>query len=354
MIADAGHSSLLDLRVSPWWPAPYVSTPCLAYRLRLRTPWALSEDLGLKRCEVSFAAAAGAASLWAQRVRRLRHLGLQASKEEQTPDLKVQLPYDLSEEELLSFELADQDFSLCEEEEEEWRQYDEEVSQFKKLVLECGSDPTSSSSRSSSSARLAQIRASAETEDPLGAGFVGDSCSEALLQNKPREDLHSQNKFSSSVPGPLINGQFELPGEYRQRLEESEDAGVVVTTRSGANALVWLSHVPDQPQLLPVVSDTFRTLRVKPVRGWMETMDNGVVIGAFEVSDLNGQPLSSERTAQLETALMQAGERGSHGKARLHSAPHKCVAACKPLQARNGRSFDDTIPDGDASKISAS
>lgn len=261
-------------------------------------------------------------------------MGLRASKEEQTPDLKVQLPYDLSEEELLSFELADEDFSLCEEEEEEWRQYDEEVSQFKKLVLECGSDPTSSSSRSASSARLAQTQASADPEDPPGAGFFGDSCSE--------------------VPGPLINGQFELPGEYRQRLEESEDAGVVVTTRSGANALVWLSHVPDQPQLLLVVSDTFRTHRVKPVRGWMETMDNGVVIGAFEVSDLNGQPLSSERTTQLETALMQAGERGSHGKARLHSVPHKCVAACKPLQARNGRSFDDAIPDADASTISAS
>lgn len=261
-------------------------------------------------------------------------MGLRASKEEQTPDLKVQLPYDLSEEELLSFELADEDFSLCEEEEEEWRQYDEEVSQFKKLVLECGSDPTSSSSRSASSARLAQTQASADPEDPPGAGFFGDSCSE--------------------VPGPLINGQFELPGEYRQRLEESEDAGVVVTTRSGANALVWLSHVPDQPQLLLVVSDTFRTHRVKPVRGWMETMDNGVVIGAFEVSDLNGQPLSSERTTQLETALMQAGERGSHGKARLHSVPHKCVATCKPLQARNGRSFDDAIPDADASTISAS
>eukprot|EP00434_Breviolum_minutum_P035938 symbB.v1.2.031826.t1/scaffold3738.1/size51178/3 len=91
---------------------------------------------GLAVCTETFA-------VWAQK--RIRHL--RSAKEEQCSE-KVHLPYDASEEELLSYDLADEDFSLCEEEEEEWRQYDEEVTQFKKLVLECGSDPMSSSSRS--------------------------------------------------------------------------------------------------------------------------------------------------------------------------------------------------------------
>ncbi|CAJ1449241.1 unnamed protein product [Effrenium voratum] len=68
-------------------------------------------------------------------------------KESSTSPGRLESLYDLSEEELLEYELADEDFTLCEEEEEEWRQYDEEVQQFKDLMLECCSDATSSSSK---------------------------------------------------------------------------------------------------------------------------------------------------------------------------------------------------------------
>ncbi|CAJ1449243.1 unnamed protein product, partial [Effrenium voratum] len=78
--------------------------------------------------------------------------------------------------------------------------------------------------------------------------------------------------------------------EYRERVAENEGAGVVVSSQAGGNALVLLNHLPDQPELLPVVSDTFRAQQVKIVRGWLESGTD-----AFEVSDWKGQPLSSQR-----------------------------------------------------------
>lgn len=296
------------LQQSLWWPVQKVASHhCLAHRLCF-TQHADTEDLGHTRYRTSKALfAAAAVAVWAQK--RIRHL--RAVKEEQCSE-KVHLPYDASEEELLSYDLADEDFSLCEEEEEEWRQYDEEVTQFKKLVLECGSDPMSSSSRSAfANCGLTQTH---DSPDADLRGLLDGPCHEALLPNESREALDGQSK-PLSFDTEKLNGHFELPGEYRRRLEESNGTGVVVTARSGDNALVLLSHVPDQPQLLPVVSDTFGVQGVKLLRGWMETMDNGVVIGAFEVSDLNGQPLSTERAEALERALMQAGkEHVSNGK----------------------------------------
>eukprot|EP00439_Symbiodinium_sp_Y106_P051733 s661_g6.t3 len=105
---------------------------------------------------------------------------------------------------------------------------------------------------------------------------------------------------------PLMNGARQLPEAYRERLVEHE-GGVVVSDTQGPNALVLLSHVPDQPLLLPMVSETFRLQKVKIVRGWLETTDSGAVMDAFEVCDSStGQPLSSDRATQLEQALMQA------------------------------------------------
>lgn len=258
----------------------------------------------------NFAAAAGAVALWTcRRASRVRVL----AKEKERAGM-VHLPHGLSEEEVVSYELADEDFSLCEEEDEEWRQYDEEVSQFKKLVLECGSD-LSSSSRSAFSRLGPSIRDSQDLPGPFG-----DCCSEAILPQNESGGTDGQSQPSALVFGEkLTSRHFELPREYRQRLE-NEGTAVVVTTGSGENALVLLSHVPDQPQLLPVVSETFRMQEVKLVRGWLETMDDGVVMGAFEVSDLNDQPLSSERTAQLERALMQAGRGTSRPCVTAHNS----------------------------------
>ncbi|CAE7390256.1 unnamed protein product [Symbiodinium natans] len=245
-------------------------------------------------------------------------------------ELQQRLPYDLSEEELLEFELADEDLSLCEEEEAEWREYDEEVQQFRELMLQCGADPTSSSSRLAlDDASFGALdgegspRQEGAEESELGLG-EGSLLSEAQV----RAFLQSQlaDKGGSSAPNgapqpeegpgapppwvpaavPLMNGARQLPEEYRERLVEHE-GGVVVSDTQGPNALVLISHVPDQPLLLPMVSETFRLQKVKIVRGWLETTDSGAVMDAFEVCDAaTDEPLSSERTAALEQALMQA------------------------------------------------
>eukprot|EP00931_Biecheleriopsis_adriatica_P077056 TRINITY_DN50693_c0_g1_i1.p1 TRINITY_DN50693_c0_g1~~TRINITY_DN50693_c0_g1_i1.p1 ORF type:complete len:823 (-),score=126.05 TRINITY_DN50693_c0_g1_i1:24-2150(-) len=225
----------------------------------------------------------------------------------------------LSEEELLAFELADEDLSLCEEEEEEWRQYDEEVSQFRQLMLDCGADPTSPSASSSSKF---SSDVGAGLDDLLESTSAMEAQVQALLeesrargrQQQAEESLSDAQATSSSPPAlwaPGTNGVmaagtggFQLPMEYRARLAEHE-GGVVVSGSLGPNTVVLISRVPDQPELLPVLSEVLRVQRVRITRGWLETTASGVM-DVFEVCDvMTDQPLSTENIERLEKALVQ-------------------------------------------------
>jgi len=207
------------------------------------------------------------------------------------------------------------------------------VQQFRELMLQCGADPASSSSRfvlddesvdqfgggtppsqegleeselsleeGSSLLTEAQVRAFLQSQ--FGSEGEGSSPASSTQASGPKENGAPAPWVPAAVP--LMNGARQLPEAYRERLVEHE-GGVVVSDTQGPNALVLLSHVPDQPLLLPMVSETFRLQKVKIVRGWLETTDSGAVMDAFEVCDSStGQPLSSDRATQLEQALMQA------------------------------------------------
>jgi len=279
---------------------------------------------------------------------------------------------ELSEEELLAFELAEEDLDLEEDEEEEWRQYDEEVRCIREImaVTDSGFAASSSSSapavtHSSSSSSssfgnreaLAAMRAAvaiskgvemaeeggerreAEAgddalEEQLRSllGEAGASASQAQLRLLLTEALERGRAQAESTaeeaaepaaeepaavaavapwaPGaqslvPSGARGYELPAEYRQRLSEGE-GGVVVSGSLGPNTVVLLSRVPDQPELLPVLSETFRAQRVRILRGWLETSDNAVM-DAFEVCDAKtGAALTREGACKLEGALVQA------------------------------------------------
>jgi len=148
----------------------------------------------------------------------------------------------------------------------------------------------------------AQVRAFLQSQ--FGSEGEGSSPASSTQASGPKENGAPAPWVPAAVP--LMNGARQLPEAYRERLVEHE-GGVVVSDTQGPNALVLLSHVPDQPLLLPMVSETFRLQKVKIVRGWLETTDSGAVMDAFEVCDSStGQPLSSDRATQLEQALMQA------------------------------------------------
>ncbi|CAJ1334076.1 unnamed protein product [Effrenium voratum] len=271
-----------------------------------------------RRCKVCHLTAAAGTICSARAYQRLRgrlHMQTSKDKESSTSPGRLESLYDLSEEELLEYELADEDFTLCEEEEEEWRQYDEEVQQFKDLMLECCSDATSSSSKPKINCEsdlpesgLLDLLVPSQAECLEGLVDVLSFREVSLALEKEGVALNGQSMPSSDYGAPafdarLTNGRTHsaFPEEYRERVAENEGAGVVVSSQAGGNALVLLNHLPDQPELLPVVSDTFRAQQVKIVRGWLESGTD-----AFEVSDWKGQPLSSQRTANLEQALLQA------------------------------------------------
>jgi len=81
---------------------------------------------------------------------------------------------------------------------------------------------------------------------------------------------------------------------------------VVVSNKLGPNTVVLLSRVPNQPELLPVVSEVFRVQRVRILRGWMEAKD-GDELDVFEVVDTKtNEPLIKEAVNRVERAIVQA------------------------------------------------
>lgn len=227
----------------------------------------------------------------------------------------------LSEEELLASELDDEDLLLGEEEEEEWRQYDEEVRQFEQLMTDCNAAIpddmwTSSSSLSPGADESASELFAAEPSDAkeslsklLESSPAMQEALEAIL--KPDETDFNIDASRPTLWAPGVGGVnagapgVQLPAEYRERLAEP-GGGVVVSDSLGPNTTVLLSRMADQPDLLPLVSETFRLQRVSILRGWLETTEDGR-LDAFEVCDaLTGNHLSSEGVTRLETALVVA------------------------------------------------
>lgn len=129
----------------------------------------------------------------------------------------------------------------------------------------------------------------------------------APLAVAPPTDTES-TKVQPWVPGceSISTGPgVELPEEYRRRLSEGE-GGVVVSGSLGENTVVLVSCIPEQPELLPLLSETFRAQRVRIMRGWLETNDT-LTMDVFEVCDANsGESLSEDSRARLEAAIMQA------------------------------------------------
>lgn len=245
---------------------------------------------------------------------------------------------ELSEEELLEYELAEEDLDIGEAEEEEWRRYDEEVQQFRDLVLASGAgapfgdgelgpaaegpwarasdaEPTVAALKTAAAAAEAT---GAPTPEPVpgpgdaaGGGATADEVNSvlaALLARSaaaaPKPPPAAAAAWAPGAEAPAGHG-FTLPVEYRTRLTEGE-GGIVVSQSLGPNTVVLLSRVPDQPELLPVLSETFRARRVRILRGWLEATDS-TVMDAFEVCDARtGGALSEEDARGLEEALVQA------------------------------------------------
>eukprot|EP00930_Biecheleria_cincta_P084174 TRINITY_DN73662_c0_g1_i1.p1 TRINITY_DN73662_c0_g1~~TRINITY_DN73662_c0_g1_i1.p1 ORF type:complete len:784 (-),score=120.89 TRINITY_DN73662_c0_g1_i1:33-2384(-) len=223
----------------------------------------------------------------------------------------------LSEEELLASELDDEDLLLGEEEEEEWRQYDEEVRQFQQLMTDCNAaipdaNWTSSSDVSPDAELLAadSLDARDNLDQLLQSNPGMQGTLQALLKPSEMEDVvTAASRLTPWAPGAGSANAgaagVQLPEEYRERLAEP-GGGVVVSDSLGPNTTVLLSRMADQPDLLPVVSETFRLQRVSILRGWLETTEDGR-LDAFEVCDaLTGERLSSAGVARLETALVVA------------------------------------------------
>lgn len=207
---------------------------------------------------------------------------------------------ELSEEELLAYELAEEDLEFAEAEVDEWREYDEQVRQVQELGL------LSENGKLAKTAPPLALRGQASALDAEDAGSQPElgldptSAMEAALRKAIPAAIEAAWSPSAQRSGP----SFTLPGEYRARLVEGE--GVVVSQSLGPHTVVLLSRVPDQPELLPVVSDTFRAQKVKILRGWLEA-SGAVVMDAFEVCDSRtGEPLPAEDAHRLESALVQA------------------------------------------------
>jgi len=233
---------------------------------------------------------------------------------------------DLSQEELLAFELAEADMSLDEDEDEaeEWRHYDEEVNQIQELLDTTGasldsnhaSNGTSSLSSNgslgieASSAKMAELDAASLEKLSALTVLLEESSLERGPPDRPSTAEEMLMALTAAIrePGlaaPGASRGFALPTEYRRRLAEHK-GGVVVSNTLGSMTVVLLSHVPNQPELLPVLSRTFRAQRVRILRGWLETT-GGVAMDVFEVcEDATGEALSEDRAGSLEGALEQA------------------------------------------------
>eukprot|EP00445_Apocalathium_hangoei_P072177 CAMPEP_0204164030 /NCGR_PEP_ID=MMETSP0361-20130328/36907_1 /ASSEMBLY_ACC=CAM_ASM_000343 /TAXON_ID=268821 /ORGANISM="Scrippsiella Hangoei, Strain SHTV-5" /LENGTH=816 /DNA_ID=CAMNT_0051120819 /DNA_START=15 /DNA_END=2465 /DNA_ORIENTATION=+ len=237
----------------------------------------------------------------------------------------VQALAELSEEELLAYELAehDLDLDLDENEEEEWRCYDEEVQQFQEFMEAASESDTASAVLDGDDAQGTDVAdgsfdlssgGSSGSSSSAGASsdVMADSAATSALAALAIELRRSLAPAPASLPTPAWSpgGQsalegFSLPSVYRKRLAEGV-SGVVVIQNLGPNTVVLLSRVPDQPELLPVLSETFRLLRVRILRGWLEATD-GAVTNAFEVCDARtGETLTPEDAKRLEKALVQA------------------------------------------------
>lgn len=306
------------------------------------------------------------------------------SSKQDTPRQTASMFGDLDEEELLAMELAEEDLALDEDEEEEWRRYDEEVESFRELMAaEQGADIDGTLAVSAAASAADLLRASlpkgtvpdaaavrngvsggqakrqvneldqldaalseldlAEEEllallgdtngvskSSNGANRAGAQAQSSVLTGNSAEALalrealwKSLNRqrdsngvesgsatpaspwapgLPSSVPGqPAVH----LSEEYKSRLAEGE-GGVVVSNCLGPQTVVLLNGVADGPELLPLVSETFRVQRVRILRGWLETND-GLALNVFEVCDSKTkESLTDEGVDELETALVQA------------------------------------------------
>lgn len=227
----------------------------------------------------------------------------------------------------MAYELAEHDLDLGDEEEEEWRKYDEEVKQFQELMNFTGQSPASLRQlagedhgatlpglmAATAAAKASQTGAQRELDSILQSTSEMETQLKKLLeQNAALRQQEAATAATAAiapwVPGAegLVQaaGQQSLPAEYRARLAEG-DQGVIVSSSLGPNTVVLLSRVPDQPELLPVLSETFRGQGVRIMRGWLENAGDGVM-DAFEVTDLEGRPLSNDSAARLEKAIVQA------------------------------------------------
>jgi len=247
----------------------------------------------------------------------------------------------LSEEELAAGELDDEDLLMDEDEEAEWRQYDEEVRQYRELMAAAGEDPDLSGSAASD--LLADVLDDADS--PLGpAGGMDDSAQDEVgvkelirsaskmqaqveqsaqpaqtaseMQDELRELLLLARKRtnaaaarppeaeappSTAVAAPSGPG-FEIPAKYRERLTQGK-SNVIVSRCLGPNTVVLLSRAPDQPEFLPEVTEVFRVLGVTILRGWLASTGE-VAMDVFEVCETtNGQSLSEARETRLQRIL---------------------------------------------------
>jgi len=255
----------------------------------------------------------------------------------------------LSEEELAAYELNDEDLLMLDEDEEaEWREYDEEVERYRELMAAAGDDspaddgydafgglegfdglegldaaallealepedveigvapevtaPDLSRRRESSEAELDElIQTASDMKDELRE-LLTAARDQAVADEEATPALAPELSPPAAATATTDNLGFEIPASYLKQLEESK-GGVIVSRRSGENTVVIVSRVPDQPELLPELSDLFRAMRVRVVRGWLSSA-GGLAMDVFEVCDeLSGKHLSEEEAGALKQIL---------------------------------------------------
>mmetsp|Transcript_36930 Transcript_36930/g.81041 ORF Transcript_36930/g.81041 Transcript_36930/m.81041 type:complete len:721 (-) Transcript_36930:78-2240(-) len=230
---------------------------------------------------------------------------------------------DLSEEELLEYELAEEelDLEMDLEEEEEWRLYEQEVEDFEKLLSASDSSPElgegapSAAMLAAAVARTSEERAREEErldEEALEGADEGEMMRQLEeLGQQLGQSLGQPENTPRSLWAPGSEElSDELPEEYRALFQAEKDGStsplVVVSPALGPHAVVLLSRLPEQAELLPLISETFRLERLRILRGWLQT-SNGRAVDAFEVCDAKtGEALTPAQAGRLETALVQA------------------------------------------------
>eukprot|EP00439_Symbiodinium_sp_Y106_P053123 s661_g7.t1 len=106
-------------------------------------------------------------------------------------------------------------------EEEEWREYDEEVQQFRELMLQCGADPASSSSRfvlDDESPTLRSVSPASEGTPPSQEGLEESELSleegsSLLTEAQVRAFLQSQFGSEGEGSSPASSTQASGPKE---------------------------------------------------------------------------------------------------------------------------------------------